>query len=308
MPTIAYRGWPHCVRLSNGHIELIATTDVGPRILHLAAPGGDNVLAVLDEQAGLTGGDEWRIYGGHRLWHAPQSRARTELPDNGPVEYALEGDTLRLTQPVEPATSIQKELRIRLVSGEARVVVQHSLRNAGLWPVELAPWAISALRPDGVAIVPHSTQDTTFGRLPNRLMALWPWSDGRDPRFECGTRYTLLRQDPHNAAPFKVGMNATDGWAAYYTRGQLLVKCVQHQPGAPYPDFGCSVETYVCDQFLELETLGPLVRLEPGATVEHVEQWVLYQGVAPVAGECDVETHVRPLAVDALRRAADDWH
>jgi hypothetical protein len=33
---------------------------------------------------------------------------------------------------------------------------------------------------------------------------------------------------------------------------------------------------YVDDRFIELETLGPLVTLEPGATTTHREQWSLH--------------------------------
>jgi hypothetical protein len=306
MTPVEYQGWPNCVRLANAHLELIATTDVGPRIVHLAAHGGENMLGLLKAHVGLMGGDEWRVYGGHRFWHAPQVAARTELPDNDPVAWALEDGVLRLTQP-EPATSIRKEMHIRLVPGEARVIVRHTLYNAGLWAIELAPWAITALGTDGIAMVPQNRGDAVNGRLPDRLLALWPWSDACDARFSWGKRYSTLRQDPANAAPFKVGMNATDGWAAYYRHGQLLVKCVQHQVGATYPDLGCSVEMYVCGDFLELETLGPMVRLEPGASVEHREQWVLFQGVPDVTSEADIETWVAPLAGEAQRLCIADW-
>jgi hypothetical protein len=30
---------------------------------------------------------------------------------------------------------------------------------------------------------------------------------------------------------------------------------------------------YCNDQFVELESLGPLSRLEPGASINHVEKW-----------------------------------
>lgn len=299
----AFAGWPHCLRLGNGQVELVATTDVGPRIAHLAMAGRSNLFAVLDEQAGLTGGDDWRLYAGHRLWHAPQVEARTELPDNAPVEYAWDGCTLRLVQPVEAATGIAKSIELTLAPGEARVRVRHLLRNTGLWTVTLAPWALSALRPDGLAIVPHAPGAGDM-RTPDRLLVLWPFTDGRDPRFTLGARYALLRQDPANAASIKVGVNANAGWCAYYSRGELLVKCCPYHAGAPYPDYGCSVEMYTCDRFLELETLGPLTALEPGASVEHVEDWCLFADLPPVRSEEDVDALVRPLAERALAAAA----
>lgn len=301
MQTVPYRGWPNCIRLANGRIEVIATTDVGPRIIHLSVPGGENILGVMPDQAGLTGGDEWRIYGGHRLWHSPEAKPRSYYPDNGPLEARLEDDTLRLIQPVEATTGIQKEIDITLIGDQPHLEVRHILENRGVWPVELAPWALSVMNLGGVAVLPQSAWATPDNLLPNRLLVLWPYSDMRDPRVEWGSRYLLVRQDPRREPPFKVGLNATEGWAAYYRQNQLFVKCFDYEPGVDYPDFGCSVEVYTCGSFLELETVAPLVLLEPGEAVEHVEHWFLYDEVAPVTNEEDARTIVAPLAEESLR-------
>ncbi len=302
MQEVSYRGWPHCIRLANERIEVIATTDVGPRVIHLGVPGGENILGVMPDDAGRAGGDEWRLYGGHRLWHAPEARPRTYEPDNGPVTGELDGDTLRLVPPLETTTGIQKAIELTLAGDQPQVEVRHVLENRGLWPVELAPWALSVMNLGGVAILPQSDWATPDNLLPNRLVAIWPYSDLRDPRITWGRRYLLLRQDPAVQPPFKVGLNATEGWAAYYRERQLFVKCFDYEPGVQYPDFGSSVEAYTCDRFLELETLGPLVLLEPGEAVEHVEHWFLYDEVEPVASEEDADAIVRPLAEESLRR------
>ena len=209
MQTIAYRGWPNCYRLANERIELFATTDVGPRIIHLSVPGGENIFGLMEEQAGLTGGDEWRIYGGHRLWHSPEAKPRSYFPDNGPVEAMIEGETLRLIPPLETTTGIQKEIDITLVGDQPHVEVRHLLENRGLWPVELAPWALSVMNLGGVAIVPQSTWPTPENLLPNRLLVLWPYSDMRDERVHWGRQYVLLRQDPAREPPNMVGLNAS---------------------------------------------------------------------------------------------------
>ena len=48
---------------------------------------------------------------------------------------------------------------------------------------------------------------------------------------------------------------------------------------AAYPDFGSSSECYFNDKVLELETLGPICSLAPGASVTHIEEWELFRGV-----------------------------
>jgi len=57
-----YNGWPNCIRLYNDEIELIVTTDVGPRIVRLGFINEQNFFYLAPDQAGKTGGEEWRIY------------------------------------------------------------------------------------------------------------------------------------------------------------------------------------------------------------------------------------------------------
>ncbi|MEY3150524.1 MAG: hypothetical protein RLY92_751, partial [Chloroflexota bacterium] len=92
---ISYSGWPACWRLRNSTVELIATSDVGPRVMRFAFVGGENVLCELPDTLGKTGGTQWRNYGGHRLWHAPESRPRTYHPDNTPVLVQVLDDGIR---------------------------------------------------------------------------------------------------------------------------------------------------------------------------------------------------------------------
>jgi hypothetical protein len=70
-------------------------------------------------------------------------------------------------------------------------------------------------------------------------------------------------------------------------------------PGAAYPDLGCSTEVFTNAQMLELETLGPLVRLPPDGAVEHVEQWHLFRTVRAPASDADVEQQILPEVIRA---------
>lgn len=65
---IAYGGWADCLRLTAGEVELILPTAVGPRVIRFGFAGGENEFAEFPDDLGRTGGDRWRIYGGHRLW------------------------------------------------------------------------------------------------------------------------------------------------------------------------------------------------------------------------------------------------
>ena len=70
---------------------------------------------------------------------------------------------------------------------------------------------------------------------------------------------------------------------------------------ATYPDFGSTVEIYTNNLFLELETLGPLRRIEPGEVNRHAELWKVIKVGLLAMTEKDVEEKVLPIANDMLK-------
>lgn len=273
--TVTYAGWPDSLRLANDHVELVATTAVGPRIIHFGARGGPNLFKVFDETRGQTGGDEWHSYGGHRFWHAPEQMPRTYAPDNGPVDHAWDGHTLLLAVE-EPGNGIAKQIAVRLAPDEPRVEVRHRLVNRNAWTIELAPWALTVMAPGGRLVVPQEEYRPHPQSLtPARPVVIWHYTDMSDPRWTWGPRYLQLRQDPTAPTKLKAGVLNTRGWAAYLLDGHAFIKRYPFVAGATYPDMGVNTEAYTDAEILEVETLGPLTRLAPGAHVEHVETWVL---------------------------------
>jgi hypothetical protein len=219
---VTYEGWPNCYRLANGQSELIVTTDVGPRLIHFGFVDGCNEFATVADHLGQSDGPDWRIYGGHRLWHAPEAQPRTYYPDNIPVKIDSHGGFTRLIQPVETTTGLQKEMDITLADNRAEVTVTHRLRNHNMWPVALAPWALSVMAPGGTAVLPLPPRGSHGENLlPSTRLNLWAYTDMSDPRWVWGEKYILLRQEPGNARPQKVGGMVTEGWLAYVHDGRL---------------------------------------------------------------------------------------
>ena len=275
MEQIEFGGWPNCLRLANDQIELVATTDVGPRIIRLAFIGGRNLFKTFDATLGLSGGSEWRSYGGHRLWHAPETRPRTYAPDNGPVEHEWDGETLTL-RGLERENGLEKEMMVTLDRSAPRVMVRHRITNRGPWTVELAPWSISVMAPGGRAILPHAEYRPHPDSLnPAGPLVLWYYTDMSDSRWNWGRRYIQLRQDPAATSAQKVGFLNTKGWAAYVLEGDAFVTRFPCIPDARYPDYGCNIQTFTNSEMLEMETLGPISRIEPGGFVDHDEIWEL---------------------------------
>jgi hypothetical protein len=298
---VAYGGWSNCYRLANDTVELIVTGDVGPRIIRFGFIGGDNELGEMTEMLGQTGGDTWQLYGGHRLWHAPENDPRSYYPDNQPVTVTQTGDTITVVQPTETTTGIQKEIELYLRPDSAHVQLTHRLTNHNLWPIELAPWALTIMNTGGRAIIPAPPRGShAENLLPTHTLTLWAYTDMSDPRWTWGEKYIMLRQDTTMSEPQKIGVHAKDGWAAYARDGHLFVKTYGYVPGANYPDHGCTVETFTDNAMLELETVAPLGHLQPGAVATYVENWHLFDGIAVPENDAEIEANVLPKARQAL--------
>lgn len=297
---VAYGGWPNCYRLANDQIELIVTSDVGPRVIRFGFIGGANEFNEFTHQLGKVGGDEWRLYGGHRLWNAPESMELTYVPDNGTIEVVQNEGSVIFRPPTEALTQIQKEIEIAL-SDEGQVTVTHRLWNRGSSPQELAPWALSVMAAGGTAIValpPRGTHDENL--LPSSRMVLWAYTDFTDPRWTWGKKYILLRQDASVQGSQKLGINNTEQWAAHANHGNLFVKLAAFQPEATYPDMGSSTEIYTEGGMLEVESLAPFSQVAPGVAAEHVERWYLFRDVPAPKNDDDVDQHVLPLVRSVL--------
>jgi len=127
------------------------------------------------------------------------------------------------------------------------------------------------LKGGGTALLPTPTGDPD-GLLPNRLIAFWPYSRWDDPRLRLTDEAIEIHTQPL-AQPFKIGYLSRAGWMEYRYEGVTFRKRWTPQPDRPHVDFGCNAECYTNEKMIELETLGPLVRLGLGETVEHVEVW-----------------------------------
>lgn len=280
---ISYQGWPNCYRVSNGDVELVVTGDIGPRIMRYAFPGGRNLFAEFPATLGKSGEPEWVSRGGHRLWAAPEDAVKTYAPDNSPVKVEIRGAVLEATQPVEALTGLEKSITVRMAPSGSAVEVSHRIRNAGSQAVELAPWALTIMAQGGVGIHGFPPRGTHPEMLaPTHPLVMWAFSDLSDPRWKFTKKYLILRQDPANAVPQKLGTFNPDTWGAYLLGTDLFIKRYRATADSPaaFADYGCTFETFTNAEMLELETLGPLAKLAPGDSVTHVENWTLHRNVA----------------------------
>jgi hypothetical protein len=277
------------VRLSNGDAELLIPTAYGPRIMHYSLQGRSNVFAVVPPEAQVyeTRLGRWHIRGGHRLWAAPENDPDSYYPDEDPIAVSIDGARITLTQPVEPHTGIEKSIVVELAARGSDVRVEHRVRNCGERPIEVAPWALSVFAGEARAIVAHPPHVPHPKALaPARPLVTWPFTRMGDRRWTWGDRFVQVRHDPGAPDAQKIGLYDREGYVVCATSELVFVKRHTPRPG-PHADLGCNVEIFTNEQILEVETLGPLVRLEPGASTAHEERWSLHEARLPTGDDED---------------------
>jgi hypothetical protein len=182
--------------------------------------------------------------------------------------------------PVEPTTRLQKEIEVSMAPSGPHVTVSHRIWNRSLFTLDFSPWALTMMAQGGMAITGFPPR----GKHPINLEAtnplvMWAYTDLSDKRLYFTRKYLVLRQDRANTSAQKVGLFNTDTWAAYLLNGDMFIKRAKAESGKTYPDFGCSFETFTNNEFLEMETLGPLTKVPPAGVVEQIERWALYRHV-----------------------------
>src|SRR5216683_3172111 len=253
----SYAGWSNCYRVTNGEVELIVTTDVGPRVLRYGFVKGQNLFKEFQEQLGKSGETTWQARGGHRIWIAPEAVPETYALDNRPVKAAIKGSVLEVTEPVEPETGLEKTMIVRLAANGTNVEVEHCIRNTAAKARRFAPWALTMMAQGGTGISGFPPRGTHPEILqPTNPLVMWAFTDFSDKRWQFTKKYLLLRQDPKNPSPQKTGLFNRDTVGAYLLGSTLFIKTAAAQDIRRQPDFGCSLETFTNEQFLELETLG----------------------------------------------------
>lgn len=282
---IDYKNYGKCLQITNEIIELVATLDVGPRIVHFSFVGGRNILHSNREIFTPLGGEEfdkfyfkgavWENLGGHRLWISPESLPETYYPDTKPIKYDISGNTVKLYGNDQKENGVATSIEITLEDNSSSATILNKAKNISDSNKEFALWPITVLDVGGIEIIPQNTEDT--GLLPNRFISLWPYTNVKDSRLNVGNKYITIQQDINCKAALKIGTSNNSGLAYYVLDDVVFKKQYTHNPNGNYPDGGVSFETYTNDEIIECESLSELKIVKPQEEIEHKEVFSLYK-------------------------------
>jgi len=279
MEKIGFLNFQNNLLLSNGEIEVIVSTEFGPRILAYNFVGGENVLGIHADATVQTALGEFKPYGGHRLWIAPEDMPTSYAPDNSPVEYVYDknSNSVRLIQPFEKETETRKEIVVALDEKGSGVTIKHKITYFGASEIEIAAWALTIMRPGGEVLIPNEPF-APYGEktlLPVRNLSVWSYTDLSDARWTFDAKYVRLRVLADKKDAQKIGVLNKTGVIKYELDDVLFTKRFEHFENVNYPDLNSNTEIYTAGDFIEIETLSPLKKLRSQESIEHEERWNL---------------------------------
>lgn len=258
-----------CLYVDNGIIEIGVPLSFGIRIAHFSFVGEKNVFFVQPKNMNFVIGKcGFRLRGGHRLWLAPEGEF-DYYPDNAPIKYEINGNTVRLTQKNDPLLNVIKSMDVTLVGNKVKVV--HRILNTG-GKKKVALWSLSVMDGGGVTTVPLPEREGGFDPL-IRITA-WDYTDLSDERLKFGKKEIKIYQRA-GKRNLKIGVGHPAGAVTYENGDTVFKKYIPLYAGKKYPDGGMSFETFVSDFMTEIEGLSPLKTVLPDKTASYTETWEL---------------------------------
>ncbi|MDR3216541.1 MAG: hypothetical protein LBT55_03890 [Clostridiaceae bacterium] len=272
-----YKNFGRCVSLEGGGVHALITVDLGPRIIYFGDKRQNFLYEDTERKIVKNGdffdktyksGEEWRLYGGHRIWKSPED-LYTYTPDNYPLRFEL-ADGTAIFYPKATINGLKFTLKTEFLDDVFHIT--NSVENVGAEDAKIGLWALTVLAKGGELSVPLNTKDTGF--LPNRNLVFWPYSDFTDPRFKLHKNSFTLKQTEREGA-FKVGCRLDKSVVRYTLNGKTLElrADIEKIRSAPYPDMCCNFEAYTNEHIIESEWLTQSAILPTGASLTIKEEW-----------------------------------
>ena len=269
-----YKHFGDCICISNGNIDLRVPICFGIRIIYCALKGRDNIFYEQPKDADyLCAKSGWRLYGGHRIWLAPESDD-TYYPDNNEIDFTIKKDTLRIDQQIDKFQNIKKSIEISFSPVDPdQVILRSIVKNMSNEDMTFGIWTISAMDSYAKLSIPFIGSNGGFSS--NRNISLWGGTSLCDKRLEFNRNSINVNHEP-NDDYFKIGLWCNKGEAKCISNNQVFEKHFDIFQDNKYPDNNVNMEVFQCSHMMEFELLGPLVKLKSGEEAEFSEIWSVY--------------------------------
>lgn len=275
---VDYHGWKDCYLLSSIALEVIVVPAIG-RIMQMRRVGDETGVLwenrELDGQMAKPDSGTWANFGGDKCWPAPQSDWPKVFGHEWPPPAAFDASSfeammtdagLMFKSPLDSAWGIQVVRHVELDAAAPVMRVRNEFRKVGGKPVRMAVWTIAQLNDPACVAIELPVESKFVGGF-TKLM--------KDEPAEMADNGRVLTFVRHPTKFVKIGSNAA---GVVWVGPASVVRMKSEVVPGEYPDGGCSVEVYTNpgeQKYVELETLGPLVNLEAGQTMEHTTTYTV---------------------------------
>lgn len=308
-PTV--NGWP-VVELVDDLVRVAVAPGVGGRVVSYRVAGRE----LLFSEPGLAGQtkaidapDPQFWAGGARTWLAPQERwtrdGRGWPPppslDYGPWVVQGTATSITATSPVEAdarwnCVGMRLQRTLTRHPGSTRLTVSHQLTNAGAQHQAWAAWSNVQ-----IAATPGAAQVWLPVRTDGQYGAPgWMWygvPGAAAAQARPGPQSGIASVD-YRHSEGKLGADAAVGWICSVEDGWAFTRTFTIAPGERRTENGNTLAVYTCgtQHLMEIETMGPLVELPPGAQTTFTEEWAACRiAPGPVLSVADGGVVVSPL-------------
>lgn len=257
--------------VESGNLKLGIPLDFGIRISYLSYKGGKNLFYEQPHDMTELATDEgWRVYGGHRVWLAPEC-PEDYAPDNMPISYEISEGKIILKQSTDKRLQVEKCVEISFVDKDT-VRVVNKLRSTADKERRFSVWAVTSMCGGGTEYIPLKYGEPSYSPVTN--IPMWFYTDLGDERAEYSKNLIKLSHRPY-PTKYKIGVGHPAGSVKYVNHGVCFEKIFEILDDKQYPDSNVSYETFMCDYMVEVESLSPLYDVAPNQTVSHTELWRL---------------------------------
>lgn len=282
---VSYRGWCNCIKLSNSEVSVIVNPTYGGQILYFGLnEAKENALWADSLVNGWTISEylkERRSPDSGRFDIGPE-RITEHLHDSiwaGPYQPIVEEDAVRLQSLESRTMGIRVEKIYRLDRKKPVLHVRQKMTNISHREVEYCFWTRTLLPSGGIYYcdartdTAHPAAYSEMSLLNDSLLPTLPSADRVHYANNIFTAY------PGGEVEYRYGINSTTGTFCYLRNHLLYVKQNAYVSNGKY-DCNAGINftnmIYFCNQFIEMEPLSPIVKLQPGESYQYDEVWSLY--------------------------------
>lgn len=279
---VDYKGWKDCYEMSNPLVRLVIVPQIGGRIMEYST-FGENVIWQNQDELGVVKssdiGKKWHNYGGYKAWNSPQSKWIFPNLDNF-YDYAsakvevIPGDNAGIRVSCTPIKHLgfQYVREIYLDDDTSHVRIVETMKNIVDREIEWGAWEVTQVNAPCKLAFPMNEN--------SRFPLGWAIQHYEGKDMKQVTRFGNIGVMEYTGVVDKIGTDATDGWLVYMNDKLGYVKRWNVAPSDTYPDGGCNTEIFTGNEtiagvYVEMEVLGPVLKLKPGEQTQLIEDWYL---------------------------------